>query len=45
MKKAPFRQNDFGYGLGGPVYIPKVYNGRNKTFWFTNFEYNHLEGL
>ena len=28
------RQNEFGFTLGGPVYIPKVYNGRNKTFFF-----------
>ena len=25
--------------LGGPVFIPKVYDGRNKTFWFFSFEY------
>jgi hypothetical protein len=28
------RQNEFGATLGGPVYIPKVYDGRNKTFFF-----------
>jgi hypothetical protein len=28
------RQNEFGATLGGPVWIPKVYNGRNKTFFF-----------
>ena len=28
-----------------PVYIPKVYNGRNKTFWFTNIEHSHLQQL
>ncbi len=32
------RLNNWGYSLGGPVYIPKVYHGRNKTFFFTNFE-------
>lgn len=32
--RAPFRGNDFGFTVGGPVYIPKVYNGRNKTFFF-----------
>jgi hypothetical protein len=32
------RLNNWGYSVGGPVYIPKVYNGRNKTFFFTNFE-------
>lgn len=28
------RQNEFGGTLGGPVLIPKLYNGRNKTFFF-----------
>jgi hypothetical protein len=37
-EKSPFRLNNYGYAVGGPVYIPKVYNGRNKAFWFTNFE-------
>ena len=32
------RQQDFGFSLGGPVWIPKVYNGRNKTFFFVNYE-------
>jgi hypothetical protein len=32
------RQNNFGGSLGGPVWIPKVYNGRNKTFFFFSWE-------
>ena len=32
------RQNQFGFVVGGPVYIPKVYDGRNKTFWLVNYE-------
>ncbi len=32
------RRNDYGFTFGGPVRIPKVYNGRNKTFFFYNFE-------
>ncbi len=32
------RRNDFGGSLGGPVVIPKVYNGHNKTFWYFNYE-------
>jgi hypothetical protein len=32
------RRNDFGGTMGGPVYIPKIYNGHNKTFWFYNYE-------
>ena len=31
-------RNEFGASSGGPVYIPKVYNGRNKTFVFFAYE-------
>jgi hypothetical protein len=31
-----YRYNDFGFSLGGPVYIPHVYNGKDKTFWFVS---------
>jgi hypothetical protein len=34
----PFTQNQYGFNLGGPVYIPHVYDGHNKTFFFVNFE-------
>jgi hypothetical protein len=30
----PFRQNEGGFALGGPVVIPKVYNGKDRTFFF-----------
>jgi Carboxypeptidase regulatory-like domain/TonB dependent receptor len=38
--KAPgaFRQNEFGGAVGGPVYIPKLYNGKNKTFFYFGYE-------
>jgi hypothetical protein len=36
--KNAIHQNDFGFTVGGPVWIPKVYNGRNKTFFFFSFE-------
>src|SRR6266849_1952157 len=32
------RQNQYGFVVGGPVYIPKIYNGRNKTFWLVNWD-------
>jgi hypothetical protein len=32
------RQNDFGGTLGGPVRIPHVYNGKDKTFFFVSYE-------
>ena len=39
-KKAPlYRRNDFGGTLGGPVYIPHVYDGRGKTFFFFSEEF------
>ncbi|HJQ27545.1 MAG TPA: TonB-dependent receptor [Blastocatellia bacterium] len=31
-------QHDFGGNIGGPVWIPKIYNGRNRTFFFFNYE-------
>ncbi|PYV08655.1 MAG: hypothetical protein DMG07_25210, partial [Acidobacteria bacterium] len=36
--KVPFRQNQYGVSLGGPVVLPKLYQGREKTFWFFNWE-------
>jgi len=38
--KAPKRFNTFGGSLGGPVSIPKLYNGHNKTFFFFDYEGN-----
>jgi len=32
------RKHDFGGTIGGPVYIPKLYNGKNKTFFFFSEE-------
>jgi hypothetical protein len=37
-KKAKHREHNYGYSVGGPVLIPKIYDGRNKTFFFTNLE-------
>jgi hypothetical protein len=34
------RRQDFGFTTGGPVYIPKVYDGRDRTFFFWSFEQN-----
>lgn len=38
----PYRYNIFGFSFGGPVYIPKVYNGRNKTFFFVSEEWQRI---
>ncbi len=32
------KQHDFGGTLGGPVRLPKIYDGRNKTFFFASYE-------
>lgn len=32
------RQNQFGFVMGGPIFIPKVYDGRNKSFFMVNYE-------
>jgi len=34
----PFRYNQYGFSLGGPVWLPKIYNGRNRTFFFVDWE-------
>jgi hypothetical protein len=44
------RSNAYGFTIGGPVIIPKIYNGRNRTFFFTNFDWlkfrsGHLPGF
>ena len=36
--RQPYKQNQFGCTLGGPIIIPKIYNGRNKTFFFVDYE-------
>lgn len=39
-EKAPKRFNTFGGSLGGPVIIPKLYNGKDRTFFFFDYEGN-----
>ena len=38
VPKGELRQNQFGFTAGGPVIIPKVFNGRNKLFFFGDYE-------
>jgi hypothetical protein len=39
ITKRPFAlQNRLGFSVGGPVFAPKLYNGKNKTFFFLSFE-------
>jgi len=36
-KVSPYNRNEYGFTLGGPIYIPHIYNGRDRSFWFFNF--------
>jgi hypothetical protein len=40
--KAPFVWNEFGATIGGPVVIPRVYDGRNHTFFFGGYDGSRL---
>ena len=38
IPRAIYKQHDFGASVGGPVWIPKIYNGKNRTFFFWSYE-------
>ena len=38
FRKALFQRNAFGGNIGGPMVIPKLYHGKDKTFFFFNYE-------
>lgn len=38
IAKTDYTKNIFGASFGGPVWLPKMYNGHNRTFFFTDFE-------
>ena len=38
LEKPRLISNDFGASMGGPVLIPRLYNGKNKTFFFGTYE-------
>ncbi len=42
-KQSTGRSNNWGASIGGPVIIPKIYNGRNRLFWF--FTYNAFKDV
>jgi len=36
--RAIYKQHDFGFSAGGPIWIPKIYNGKDKSFFFFAYE-------
>ena len=40
--RAPYQRNEYGGNLSGPVYIPHLYDGRNRSFFFASYEGFHL---
>jgi len=37
--KAPFKWNQFGFTLGGPISVPRLFSGKNRLFFMTNYEW------
>lgn len=40
--RPPYQRNEYGGNLSGPIYIPHLYNGRDRTFFFASYEGFHL---
>jgi hypothetical protein len=38
LPRNAFRRNEYGVAIGGPIVIPKIYDGRNRSFFFFNWE-------
>ncbi len=38
IPKTPLKRNQYGFTLGGPIYFPHLFNGRDKAFWFFDYE-------
>lgn len=36
--RAPYQRNEYGGNLSGPIYIPRLYNGKDRSFFFASFE-------
>src|SRR6266446_3087601 len=42
LKRLPLQDQDPGFTLSGPIVIPKIFNGHDRTFFFTAYEYDKL---
>ncbi|WP_238325877.1 TonB-dependent receptor [Bryobacter aggregatus] len=43
QKPAQYTDNRYGFSAGSQIVIPKIYNGKNKTFWFFGYEGNKFQ--
>jgi len=44
-KRDQLKRNQYGFTLGGPVVIPKLYNGKDRTFWFFGYQSTRLRNI
>src|SRR2546427_1813606 len=42
LGRLPLQEHDPGFTLSGPIRIPKIYNGRDRTFFFISYEYDRV---
>ncbi|HVT96539.1 MAG TPA: TonB-dependent receptor [Acidobacteriaceae bacterium] len=42
LARPPLHYNNYGYTIGGPVWLGKLYDGRNKTFFFFSQEFRRV---
>jgi hypothetical protein len=42
LSRLPLQEHDPGFTFSGPLVIPKLYNGRNRTFFFSAFEFDEV---
>ncbi len=45
IRRAPYKQHHLGFAAGGPIWLGGLYDGRNKTFFFANFEYTRVRNF
>jgi hypothetical protein len=45
IPRSAYHQNQYGFTVGGPVYLPKIFNGKNKLFFFGSFERLRNRGM
>ncbi|HYM11057.1 MAG TPA: carboxypeptidase regulatory-like domain-containing protein [Bryobacterales bacterium] len=44
-RRDQLKRNQFGFTLGGPVVIPRLYNGKDRTFWFFGYQGTRLRNI